>query len=228
MVSMCWSTKYLRERNPPWKERKKRWKKNNNVNENVNEKIENIRTCASHTVRVSQASSRRDNSTGSICSFKYGISCFWKQVYWWIPFANIEGWGWLSFISQQVWGNCRLTKGYSTGLRCQVRSFTLWHSCHNIRFIFSRNNYRLPTIEECSVKKLPKIPVDFRSSKIQPGETYQQFSIRLGRRFEQWLESSSINPFYSSLKDFMIFDKNTCRPSPQTFAPLKRNEGCTC
>ena len=49
--------------------------------------------------------------------------------------------------------------------------------------------------------------VDFRSSKIQPGETYQQFSIQLGRYFEQWLEASNIDSTFSSLKDFMVLDQ---------------------
>ena len=61
--------------------------------------------------------------------------------------------------------------------------------------------------------------VDFRSSKIQPGETYQQFSIQLGRHFEQWLESCGIEPIYTSLKDFMVLDQflSSLLPDLRTF-----------
>lgn len=35
--------------------------------------------------------------------------------------------------------------------------------------------------------------VHFRSSKIQPGETYQHFSIQLERFFEHWLEACNFD-----------------------------------
>lgn len=49
--------------------------------------------------------------------------------------------------------------------------------------------------------------VDFRSSKIQLGEMYEQFNIQLGHSLEQWLESSNIDQTSASLKDFMVFDQ---------------------
>ncbi|XP_050703676.1 uncharacterized protein LOC126989161, partial [Eriocheir sinensis] len=61
--------------------------------------------------------------------------------------------------------------------------------------------------------------VDFRSGKIQPGETYEQFSIQLGRSFEQWLEASNIDFTYASLKDFMLLDQfiSSLLPDLRTF-----------
>lgn len=55
---------------------------------------------------------------------------------------------------------------------------------------------------------------DFRSSKIQPGETYQQFSIHLKRLFEQWLEASKVGSSYDALMDFMVYDQFLSSLSP--------------
>jgi len=49
--------------------------------------------------------------------------------------------------------------------------------------------------------------MDFRSSKIKVGETYQQFSIYIGRLFDQWLEYRNIEKSYESIREFMIFDQ---------------------
>ena len=49
--------------------------------------------------------------------------------------------------------------------------------------------------------------MDFRSTKIQPGETFEQFGIQLGRSFDQWLEACNIDPTYASLKDFTVLDQ---------------------
>lgn len=58
-----------------------------------------------------------------------------------------------------------------------------------------------------SCKTPEEFRVDFRSSKIQPGETYQQFSSQFGCKFEQWLESFNIDSTYSALRNFMIFNR---------------------
>ena len=43
--------------------------------------------------------------------------------------------------------------------------------------------------------------MDFRLTKIQPGETFELFGIQLGRSFDQWLEACNIDPTYASLRD---------------------------
>lgn len=55
---------------------------------------------------------------------------------------------------------------------------------------------------------------DFRAAKIKVGETYHQFSITLGRFFDQWLDSSGLEKSYESLRNFMILDQFKSSLSP--------------
>ena len=48
--------------------------------------------------------------------------------------------------------------------------------------------------------------LQFRSLKISPGETYEQFCAHLGRCFDNWLTSHSIDKSFESLRDFIIYD----------------------
>ena len=48
---------------------------------------------------------------------------------------------------------------------------------------------------------------EFRSAKIRTGETYQQFSINLGRLFDQWIEGWGLGKNYDELRKFVILDQ---------------------
>lgn len=48
---------------------------------------------------------------------------------------------------------------------------------------------------------------EFRSAKISPGETFQQFSFHLIRLFQAWLEASGVGNDFDILKDFTILDQ---------------------
>ncbi|KAK3887702.1 hypothetical protein Pcinc_008187 [Petrolisthes cinctipes] len=57
--------------------------------------------------------------------------------------------------------------------------------------------------------------LDFRGTKIQPGENYQQFSIRLGRLLQAWLEASDISETVDALKNFFVYDQFLSSLSPE-------------
>ena len=48
---------------------------------------------------------------------------------------------------------------------------------------------------------------DFRNAKIKAGETYNQFSIHLGRLFDFWVDACNVSKDYNSLRDFMLYDQ---------------------
>jgi hypothetical protein len=48
---------------------------------------------------------------------------------------------------------------------------------------------------------------DFRSARIGVDETYQQFAVQLGRQFDFWLDSLSVQKTYENLREFMIVDQ---------------------
>lgn len=56
---------------------------------------------------------------------------------------------------------------------------------------------------------------DFRSAKIRFGETYRQFSIQLGRSFDQWFESYNLEKSYECQRSFEILDKFLASVSPE-------------
>ena len=48
---------------------------------------------------------------------------------------------------------------------------------------------------------------DFRSLKIRPNETYDQFSVRLGRAFDLWLNSRERERTFDELRQFVLIDQ---------------------
>lgn len=73
-------------------------------------------------------------------------------------------------------------------------------------------------LKKAVLKNFCKTPdgfrMNFKSSKIQPGETYQQFSIHLNHLFEQWMEASNVASSYNHLKEFMAYDQFVSCLSP--------------
>ncbi|XP_037774824.1 uncharacterized protein LOC119571714 [Penaeus monodon] len=64
---------------------------------------------------------------------------------------------------------------------------------------------------------------DFRAAKIKVGETYKQFSINLGRLFDQWIDSSGLENSYESLRSFMILDQFKSSLSPDLRIYIKEH-----
>lgn len=60
---------------------------------------------------------------------------------------------------------------------------------------------------ETSSKTLNEFRAQFRLARIQPGKTYWQFSIKLNRLFEQYLQSSEISSISDLLRTFMVLDQ---------------------
>lgn len=68
---------------------------------------------------------------------------------------------------------------------------------------------------------------DFRCARISAGDTYSQFSVRLSRLFDSWINSSDIEKEFDSLRDFIIGDQflASCHSSLRTY--LKENRATT-
>ena len=49
--------------------------------------------------------------------------------------------------------------------------------------------------------------LEFRSRKLSPGETYEQFLTHLGRCFDNWVRSFNVEQSYESLREFILFDQ---------------------
>ena len=56
--------------------------------------------------------------------------------------------------------------------------------------------------------------LEFRSLKVSPGETYEQFCSQLGRCLDNWLRSNNVTSTYESLRDFIIYDQFMASVSP--------------
>ena len=68
---------------------------------------------------------------------------------------------------------------------------------------------------------------DFRSAKIRVGETYKQFSVQLGRLFDQWIDGWEVEKTYEGLRSFMILDQFTSSLTPELRVFVKEQDGKT-
>ena len=66
--------------------------------------------------------------------------------------------------------------------------------------------------------------LDFRNARIQPGETFTQFMIGLGRKLDLWISSSDVTDSYSSLREFVLLDQFKSSVSPEMRVFLKEND----
>ena len=64
---------------------------------------------------------------------------------------------------------------------------------------------------------------DFRNAKIRCGETYNQFSIHLGRLFDLWIDNIPVNHTYEDLRSFMINDQLISSFSPDLRMYIKEH-----
>ena len=65
--------------------------------------------------------------------------------------------------------------------------------------------------------------LDFRSTKIRDGENYAQFAVHLTRLFQSWLETSSVQEDFDSLKNFMVLDQFLASLSPDLRTFIKEH-----
>ena len=68
---------------------------------------------------------------------------------------------------------------------------------------------------------------EFRSAKIRVDETYKQFSINLGRFFDQWVDSYELEKTYDKLRDFVIQDQFISSLSPDLRTYIKEHNVST-
>ena len=64
----------------------------------------------------------------------------------------------------------------------------------------------------------------FRSSRINPGETFQQFSTQLGRLFDYWFDSTGTGKTFDELRSFVILDQFLASLTPELRMFLKEND----
>ena len=64
---------------------------------------------------------------------------------------------------------------------------------------------------------------DFRTAKIGPNETYEQFSIMLGRHFDSWVNACDVTQDYASLRDFCLLDQFIASLSPELRTYIKEH-----
>ena len=68
---------------------------------------------------------------------------------------------------------------------------------------------------------------EFRSMRIGPNETYQQFAIQLGRALDFWLESRQVTQDVESVKQFFLVDQFLCGVPPPLRQFIKEQDGHT-
>lgn len=68
---------------------------------------------------------------------------------------------------------------------------------------------------------------DFRAARISPNETYAQFSTKLARNLDYWVESLKVENTYDALRNFMLSDQFLASVSSDLRQFLKENDAKT-
>lgn len=64
---------------------------------------------------------------------------------------------------------------------------------------------------------------DFRAARIKDSESFDLFAIKLGRFFDQWIDSCDVQKEFQSLRDYMILDQLMSAVTPDLRTYLKEN-----
>jgi hypothetical protein len=68
---------------------------------------------------------------------------------------------------------------------------------------------------------------EFRSLKISPNETYEQFSVKLSRTLDYWIEARQVERTYESLRAFILSDQMLASVTPDLRCFLKEHNAHT-
>ena len=69
---------------------------------------------------------------------------------------------------------------------------------------------------------------EFRTSRIKPDATFQQFGIDLGRKFDSWVGSANVEKNYDCLRNFVVSDQFMSAVPPEVRTFIKEQQpACT-